>query len=60
MEGDFKIVHFDEYCMKCEHRKKKEDETPCDECLSNPANVDSHKPVKFEEKKKEDKKEETK
>ena len=56
MEGDFKIVHFDEYCRKCEHRKKKEDDTPCDECLENPVNVDSHKPVKFEEKKKNNKK----
>lgn len=51
MEGDFKIVRFDEYCKKCKHKDKKEDETPCDECLDNPVNVDSHKPVKFEEKK---------
>ena len=50
MEDNYKIVHFDKYCDKCKHKDKEQDETPCDECLSEPANLNSHKPVKFEEK----------
>lgn len=50
MQGDEqKIVYFEEYCPKCEHYKKSESEDPCWECLDNPVNVWSHKPIKFEE-----------
>ena len=52
MEEGYKEVDFHTYCAKCEHKNKKEDETPCDECLANPVNLYSHKPVKYEEKKK--------
>lgn len=45
-----KIVDFNEYCSKCEYYKKKENEEPCDDCLSNPVNSYSHKPVDFKEK----------
>lgn len=45
-----KEVYFNEYCKKCKHEKLPEDETPCDECLTYPFNVESHKPIKFEEK----------
>lgn len=51
MEEGYKEVHFNEYCAKCKFKNNKEDDTPCDECLSNPVNVYSHKPVKYEEKK---------
>lgn len=50
MDDCYKEVYFDQYCKKCGHEKLKEDESPCDECLSEPVNVDSHKPVKFVEK----------
>ena len=50
MEEGYKEVYFNEYCKNCKHKDKKEDESPCDECLSEPANLHSHKPVKFEEK----------
>lgn len=46
-----KIVWFDIYCNKCKHAKLAGDAEPCNECLNNPVNWDSHKPVKFEEKK---------
>ena len=46
-----KIVDFCEYCGCCIHEKCDEHEDPCDECLSNPVNIWSHKPVKFIEKK---------
>lgn len=46
-----KEVYFHKYCKTCEHREVKNHEEPCDECLSEPTNWNSHKPVKYEEKK---------
>ena len=42
-----KEVFFYEYCPKCVHYKKPDDENPCEYCLSKAGNLDSHKPVKF-------------
>lgn len=50
MEGWVKEVYFDQYCPKCKHWDKTESEDPCYDCLEDGWNVDSHKPVKFEEK----------
>lgn len=50
--NDQKIVHFGEYCPKCEHYPKSESEDPCWECLDTPMNSWSHKPVYFKEKEK--------
>lgn len=50
MEDNLKIVHFDQYCPTCKHEKKTEREHPCDECLIVPANVNTHQPVRWEEK----------
>lgn len=50
MEIITKEVDFKTYCAKCKHKDKKEDDTPCDECLEEPVNIHSHKPIKFEEK----------
>ena len=51
-DNEYEEVYFDEYCPKCKHEKV--DDTkgkePCNECLENPVNLGSHKPVKFEEK----------
>lgn len=44
-----KEVYYDLWCPKCKHFKTHEFEDPCDECLENPCNEDSHKPVNFEE-----------
>lgn len=51
MEDLYKEVYFGEYCNKCKHEKLGEEEDPCRECLEEPVNLYSHKPVKFEEKK---------
>ena len=48
----YKEVDFKTYCATCKHKDKKEDETPCDECLAEPANVYSRKPIKYVEKEK--------
>lgn len=42
-----KEVYFGEYCQKCRYVKLAEEE-PCFECLTNPVNTRSHKPVKWE------------
>ena len=47
MEDDYKEVYFDKYCTSCKFKNNKETEKPCDECLTNPMNVNSHKPVKY-------------
>lgn len=47
-----KEVLFSMYCPKCRHAKCADSENPCDECLANPVNQNSHKPIFFKEKEK--------
>lgn len=42
-----KIVEFWEYCCQCKYSPLKQDQDPCNECLTNPVNEDSKKPVNF-------------
>lgn len=46
-----KEVYFDQYCKTCKHEKSKETDDPCDNCLAEPVNMYSHKPVCWEDKK---------
>ena len=46
-----KEVYFDQYCPTCKYKDTGEDEQPCFDCLAEPVNQYSHKPVKYEEKK---------
>ena len=55
-EDEYKEVYFDEYCKTCKHEKCVGYETPCEECLDNPVNLYSHKPINYKEKEKETKK----
>ena len=50
MEDTYKEVYFGEYCKNCKYWEKKETDDPCDECLDNPVNLYSHKPVYWKEK----------
>ena len=50
--NDYKEVIYGDYCKKCVYEKKEEHEEPCDECLSNPVNLWTHKPTKYKEKEK--------
>jgi len=50
MEQNEHIVRYDIWCKKCKHEKGRETEDPCDECLSYPVQINSRKPIKFEEK----------
>ena len=45
-----KEVYFNQYCKTCQHKDVDESEDPCDECLNEPVNSYSHKPVNYEEK----------
>ena len=47
-----KEVYFNLYCPTCKHYTKREDEDPCYDCLDQGWNEDSHKPIKYEEDKK--------
>ena len=42
-------VRFDLYCDKCVHKLKPGTEEPCDSCLEQFYNVDTDKPIKYEE-----------
>ena len=52
MIGDNKEVFFDIYCPNCKHTESNASnpESPCWNCLEQPVNVDSHKPICFEQK----------
>ena len=50
MEETYKEVYFGEYCKTCTHKELPEDQEPCHDCLNEPVNVYSHKPVNYEEK----------
>ncbi len=45
-----KFVNFDEYCETCKYSDIFEEVEPCFECLTEPVNEYSHKPVKWESK----------
>ena len=47
MEYEYKEVYFHEYCKTCKYEDVDDIEDPCNECLSEPANLHSHKPVKY-------------
>ena len=38
-----------EYCEKCKYQRVVETDDPCNECLTQPVNVDSRRPIRFEE-----------
>lgn len=52
MENEYKEVYFDQYCKTCEYCNQMEEFEPCSECLKEPVNLNSHKPVKWKELKK--------
>lgn len=41
-------VLFGEYCKTCKYERYSETDSPCAECLAEPVNLYSHKPVKWE------------
>lgn len=50
MHDGLKEVYFGQYCPSCKHFGVPEELEPCSECVEVAANVESHKPVRWEEK----------
>lgn len=52
IDNQYTFVEFEKYCKNCKHNSVDDikGEEPCNECLSNPVNLNSKKPVKYEEK----------
>lgn len=52
IDNQYTFVEFEKYCKNCKHKSVDDikGEEPCNECLSNPVNLNSKKPVKYEEK----------
>jgi hypothetical protein len=50
MKNTAKEVYFDKYCKTCKNRNIKDYEEPCNTCLDNPSNTDSHRPLNYERK----------
>lgn len=46
----YKEVYFHKYCTSCRHKDVKNTDKPCDGCLSEPINWNTHRPVKYEKK----------
>lgn len=49
MEDIYREVNFEKYCKTCENRKKDEKFDPCNDCLEEPMNENSEKPVYWKE-----------
>lgn len=56
MENTEKIVKFEDYCGSCEYFDTDDRFDPCHECLNNPTNQNSRKPVNYKKSEKKDKK----
>lgn len=46
-ESNPKEVYFDIFCPLCEHYNNEETDLPCNECLAQGYNENSHTPIKF-------------
>ena len=49
MEYEYKEVYFYQYCKTCKYYAVDDVKDPCNECLGEPANMHSHKPVNYKE-----------
>lgn len=49
MENTEIIVEFDKYCKTCKHKELEDKYDPCCDCLDNPTNINSRKPIHYEE-----------
>ena len=47
-----KIVEFHKFCKTCKYKDVVEYEDPCNDCLDNPVNDYSKKPVNYKEEEK--------
>ena len=50
----FKEVYFDNFCYLCKYKDNAEEQDPCDRCLNEPVNENSHTPLYYERKERSD------
>lgn len=50
MAGEKKEVYYGQYCRTCKYRNRSEVKDPCNKCLNEPWNIDSHKPTQWKKK----------
>ncbi len=50
MEYNYKMVNLHKYCPTCKYEDVPEEDDPCNECIDNPVNEHTEKPVKWEAK----------
>lgn len=50
MELNTKLVDYNKYCPLCEYKNLEDYRDPCNDCLNNPVNWNSRKPIRFKEK----------
>lgn len=48
MEPEMHFVDYATWCPSCKYEKQPDSEDPCNDCLSDPVNVESRKPVCWE------------
>lgn len=51
MDCPEKEVRFDKYCKTCKYGNKPGTEDPCNECLEDPFNYETEKPMRWKEEK---------
>lgn len=47
-DDGMKMVQFNQYCATCQYHTVDGADEPCNECLHEAMNYNSHKPVKYE------------
>jgi hypothetical protein len=47
LDDNYKEVRFDIHCKTCKYKDTKEKDSPCNECLDEPMNLYSDKPVRW-------------
>lgn len=50
VDNEYQECDFEKYCKKCKYKDLDEKFDPCNECLDEPMNSNSKKPVRYEEK----------
>ncbi len=43
------MVRYDKWCVKCKYKDRDENKDPCEECLENPTNINTERPINFTE-----------
>lgn len=48
MNEQYKIVFYHLYCDSCKYSELDDHKEPCNECLTHPTNLYSHKPINYD------------